>query len=120
MISCVPITPFILKCIFEQGKTVGIKLKLTTFEVRVRAKTLPYHIHKACDIARYAKEVNVLLSMDFGGICIDDMVYVQLLEKEMPLSLRLMGVKLSSLERTGNDGSVEKVYTMLLYCPTVR
>lgn len=57
MISCVPITHFILRRIFEQGKTVGIKLKLTTFEVRVRAKTLPYHIHKACDIARYAKEV---------------------------------------------------------------
>ncbi|CDH50289.1 dna-directed polymerase kappa [Lichtheimia corymbifera JMRC:FSU:9682] len=75
-----------------KGKTVGIKLKLTTFEVRVRAKTLPYHIHKACDIARYAKE---------------------LLEKEMPLSLRLMGVKLSSLERIGNDGSVEKFFRQI-------
>lgn len=31
----------------------------------------------------------------------------------MPLSLRLMGVKLSSLERIGNDGSVEKVYAVL-------
>ncbi|KAI9259622.1 hypothetical protein BDA99DRAFT_538582 [Phascolomyces articulosus] len=65
-----------------RGKTVGIKVKLTSFDVRVRAKTLPYSVYRAPDIAKAAKE---------------------LIAKEMPLSLRLMGVKLSSLESKNNN-----------------
>ncbi|KAI8150340.1 hypothetical protein BJV82DRAFT_548937 [Fennellomyces sp. T-0311] len=71
-----------------KGKTVGIKIKLTSFELRVRAKTLPYSVHKAADIAKVAKE---------------------LIAKEMPMSLRLMGVRLSSLETT-SDESVTKFF----------
>ncbi|KAG2217742.1 hypothetical protein INT45_002391 [Circinella minor] len=72
-----------------KGKTVGIKIKLTSFDVRVRAKTLPYSVYRASDIAKVAKE---------------------LIAKEMPVSLRLMGVKLSSLE-TKNTTSVKKFFS---------
>ncbi|KAM3586324.1 hypothetical protein VKS41_002847 [Umbelopsis sp. WA50703] len=58
------------------GKTIGLKIKLTSFEVRTRSKTLPGNIFKQEDIEKYAG---------------------QLLEKELPVSLRLMGVRLSSL-----------------------
>ena len=40
------------------GKTVGIKLKETSFEVRVRSKTFPSYISKKEDIARIAKSVS--------------------------------------------------------------
>ncbi|KAG0182349.1 hypothetical protein DFQ29_004589 [Apophysomyces sp. BC1021] len=39
-----------------KGKTVGIKLKLTSFESRTRARTLPSYVSNAADIARVAKE----------------------------------------------------------------
>ncbi|KAG2188881.1 hypothetical protein INT44_004021 [Umbelopsis vinacea] len=58
------------------GKTLGLKIKLTSFEVRTRAKTLPGNIYKQEDLEKYAS---------------------QLLEKELPVSLRLMGIRLSSL-----------------------
>ncbi|KAH8556279.1 hypothetical protein BGW37DRAFT_6820 [Umbelopsis sp. PMI_123] len=58
------------------GKTIGLKIKLTSFEVRTRAKTLPVSIYKQEDLEKYAG---------------------QLLEKELPVSLRLMGIRLSSL-----------------------
>ncbi|KAI9286914.1 hypothetical protein BC943DRAFT_275658 [Umbelopsis sp. AD052] len=58
------------------GKTLGLKIKLTSFEVRTRAKTLPGNIYKQEDLEKYAG---------------------QLLEKELPVSLRLMGIRLSSL-----------------------
>lgn len=46
-----------------RGKTIGIKLKLTTFSVRARAKTYPSYISSSKDIARITKEVSV----DEGG-----------------------------------------------------
>ncbi|KAG0194530.1 hypothetical protein DFQ28_009737 [Apophysomyces sp. BC1034] len=72
-----------------KGKTVGIKLKLTSFESRTRARTLPSYVSNAADIARVAKE---------------------LIAKEMPVSLRLMGVRLTSLQPVGHDDEgVKKV-----------
>ncbi|ORZ01306.1 hypothetical protein BCR43DRAFT_486727 [Syncephalastrum racemosum] len=76
-----------------KGKTVGLKIKLTSFEVRVRAKTMPYYVYRASDLARIAKE---------------------LLLKEMPVSLRLMGIKLSSLkDRTIDEDAVKKFFSVI-------
>ncbi|KAG2182457.1 hypothetical protein INT43_007387 [Umbelopsis isabellina] len=64
------------------GKTIGLKIKLTSFEVKTRAKTLPGNIFKQEDIEKYAG---------------------QLLEKELPVSLRLMGVRLSTLSSRDDE-----------------
>ncbi|KAI8331216.1 hypothetical protein BC941DRAFT_439331 [Chlamydoabsidia padenii] len=75
------------------GKTVGIKLKLTSFKVRARAKTFPSYISTSQDIARIAKE---------------------LLEKELPVNIRLMGIRLSSLHiPTSDDHGVKKYFTVV-------
>ncbi|OAD72093.1 hypothetical protein PHYBLDRAFT_23578, partial [Phycomyces blakesleeanus NRRL 1555(-)] len=42
-----------------KGKTIGIKLKLSSFELRVRSKTMPFYISSAEDIARIAGEVGL-------------------------------------------------------------
>jgi hypothetical protein len=39
------------------GKTIGLKIKLTSFEVRTRSKTLPGNIFKQEDIEKYAGQV---------------------------------------------------------------
>ncbi|RCI03224.1 hypothetical protein CU098_002733 [Rhizopus stolonifer] len=62
-----------------------------SFEVRIRSKTLPSYIWLAKDIEKIAK---------------------QLLAKEMPMNLRLMGVRLATLKPRGsNDESVLKYFT---------
>ncbi|KAI9323231.1 hypothetical protein BX666DRAFT_1884537 [Dichotomocladium elegans] len=73
-----------------KGKTIGIKLKLDTFEMRVRAKTLMSSVWKASEIARVAKE---------------------LVAKEMPISLRLMGIRVSSLEKKHDDHVTKFFFT---------
>jgi DNA polymerase kappa len=45
---------------FLQGRNIGIKLKHTSFELRVRSKTVPSAIWSAHDIERFAKEVKRL------------------------------------------------------------
>lgn len=71
------------------GRTIGIKLKLVTFEVKIRSKTLPSYIWSAKDIERIAKA---------------------LLLKELPVNIRLMGIRMSTMEQRGSeDKSVMKV-----------
>jgi DNA polymerase kappa len=41
------------------GKTIGLKIKLTSFEVRTRAKTLPVSIYKQEDLEKYAGQVSL-------------------------------------------------------------
>lgn len=71
------------------GRTIGIKLKLVTFEVKIRSKTLPSYIWLAKDIERIAKV---------------------LLLKELPVNIRLMGIRMSTMKQRGSeDKSVMKV-----------
>ncbi|PHZ10274.1 IMS-domain-containing protein [Rhizopus microsporus ATCC 52813] len=71
------------------GRNVGIKLKFASFEMRIRSKTLPTYTWSAKDIEKIAKK---------------------LLAKEMPMNLRLMGVRLANLKPRGSeDESVLKV-----------
>lgn len=73
------------------GRNIGIKIKFVSFEVRIRSKTLPSYIWLVKDIEKIAK---------------------QLLAKEMPMNLRLMGVRLATLKPRGsNDESVLKYFT---------
>lgn len=71
------------------GRNVGIKLKSVTYECRIRSKTFPSYIWKAKDIERIAKE---------------------LLIKELPINIRLMGIRISVMKPRGSeDESVMKV-----------
>lgn len=71
------------------GRNVGIKLKSVTYEVRIRSKTFPSYIWKAKDIERIAKG---------------------LLLKELPVNIRLMGIRMSTMKPRGTeDESVMKV-----------
>ncbi|CAO3589602.1 unnamed protein product [Absidia cylindrospora] len=76
-----------------RGKTVSIKLKLTSFTVRARAKTFPSYISSSKDIARIAKD---------------------LLEKELPVNIRLMGIRMSTLKPQANeDQGVKKYFSVV-------
>lgn len=71
------------------GRNIGIKLKMVTFEVKIRSKTLPTYIWTAKDIERIAKA---------------------LLLKELPVNIRLMGIRMSTMKQRGTeDQSVMKV-----------
>lgn len=71
------------------GKNVGIKIKFVSYEIRIRSKTLPSYIWTAEDIERIAKV---------------------LLLKEIPMNIRLMGIRVSSMKQRGSeDESVRKV-----------
>ncbi|KAK4509217.1 uncharacterized protein ATC70_007567 [Mucor velutinosus] len=73
------------------GRNVGIKLKAVTYESRIRSKTFPSYIWKAKDIERIAKE---------------------LLIKELPINIRLMGIRISIMKPRGSeDESVMKYFT---------
>ncbi|KAI9304290.1 hypothetical protein BJ944DRAFT_267053 [Cunninghamella echinulata] len=72
-----------------KGKTVGIKLKLDTFAVRARAKTFPHYISDSKEIAKIAKK---------------------LLDNELPISIRLMGIRMSTLKPKANDDYGVKKY----------
>ncbi|CAO3609199.1 unnamed protein product [Mucor fragilis] len=73
------------------GRNVGIKLKSVTYESRIRSKTFPSYIWKAKDIERIAKE---------------------LLIKELPINIRLMGIRISIMKPRGSeDESVMKYFT---------
>jgi DNA polymerase kappa len=80
------------------GKTVGLKIKLTSFEVRTRAKTLPSNIYKQEDLEKYASQVCYGMRGWYDAFYVHTTHHCpQLLEKELPVSLRLMGIRLSSL-----------------------
>ncbi|CAG8608678.1 13131_t:CDS:10 [Ambispora gerdemannii] len=64
-----------------EGRTISLKFKLKSFELFTRAKTLPKYIHSADDLYKYG---------------------IQILEAEMPLDLRLLGLRLAAL-RDRND-----------------
>ncbi|GAU94894.1 hypothetical protein RvY_06593-2 [Ramazzottius varieornatus] len=64
------------------GKTVSIKIKLVTFEVRTRAQTVPRLIHQTEDIYPVAKKL-----LDH-----------EIKEAKGKLELRLMGVRMSQLQ----------------------
>ncbi|KAG9302382.1 hypothetical protein G9A89_011432 [Geosiphon pyriformis] len=66
-----------------EGRNISLKLKLTSFKLFTRAKTIPKYIHSAEDLFYYGK---------------------QILEAEFPLDLRLMGLRLSTL-RNRDEGS---------------
>ncbi|KAI8327573.1 hypothetical protein EDC96DRAFT_531684 [Choanephora cucurbitarum] len=75
------------------GRNLNIKLKSVTYEVRIRSKTFPSHIWTATDIYRFAK---------------------QLLMKELPVNIRLMGIRVSNLKQRGSeDESVMKYFSKL-------
>ncbi|KAK9820063.1 hypothetical protein WJX72_005623 [[Myrmecia] bisecta] len=60
-----------------KGKTITLKLKTTKFELRTRAITLPVHVSSAEDILAPA---------------------LRLLRVELPLELRLMGIRMSNFK----------------------
>ena len=76
-----------------RGKTLTLKLKLTTFEVRTRAVTLDRYIHTAEDIL-------------VAGL--------KLLRAELPVELRLMGLRMSHFyeepKREPGQPSLEDVF----------
>ncbi|KAI7896710.1 uncharacterized protein EV154DRAFT_434804 [Mucor mucedo] len=75
------------------GKNISIKIKFVTYEVRIRSKSLPSSIWTAKDIERIAKP---------------------LLIKELPMNIRLMGIRISSMKQRGTeDESVRKYFTKL-------
>lgn len=57
-----------------KGKTLTLKLKTTAFEVRTRAQSLPQHIGTAAEI---------------------EAVALRLLREELPIEIRLMGMRIS-------------------------
>lgn len=65
-----------------RGRTLTLKLKTSCFEVRTRAVTLPYYICSSEDILKHAKK---------------------LLKAELPVSLRLMGLRMSHFSE-GREG----------------
>ncbi|KAI8379039.1 hypothetical protein BD560DRAFT_389366 [Blakeslea trispora] len=75
------------------GRNLNIKLKSVTYEVRIRSKSFPSPIWTATDIYRFAK---------------------QLLIKELPVNIRLMGIRVSTLKQRGSeDRSVMTYFSKL-------
>jgi DNA polymerase kappa len=77
-----------------KGKTLTLKLKLTTFEVRTRAVTLPRYVHTAEDILA-------------AGL--------KLLRAELPVEIRLMGLRMShfyeEMKRAPDQPSLQDVFS---------
>jgi len=69
------------------ARVLTIKLKTVDFDVRTRAMTLPKYIHKQADILKYA---------------------LQLLQAELPVSLRLMGLRMNSLASRNQEHGIER------------
>ncbi|XP_015901598.3 DNA polymerase kappa isoform X1 [Ziziphus jujuba] len=63
------------------GRTLTLKLKTASFEVRTRAVTLPKYISSSEEILKHASK---------------------LLKAELPVSLRLIGLRVSHLNENGN------------------
>ena len=63
-----------------KARTLTLKLKATTFEVRTRAQTLPQPVWAAEDILQAA---------------------LKLLAAEMPIEIRLMGIRMSHFVEVG-------------------
>ncbi|KAI9357087.1 hypothetical protein BD770DRAFT_389022 [Pilaira anomala] len=75
------------------GRNIGIKLKSVSYEIRIRSKTMPSYIWTAKDIEKVAKE---------------------LLQKELPVNIRLMGLRMSTMKKRGHeDESLRKYFTKL-------
>lgn len=71
------------------GRNIGIKLKSVNYEIRIRSKTVPSYIWTAKDIEKVARE---------------------LLQKELPVNIRLMGLRMSTMKKRGHeDESLRKV-----------
>ncbi|GIL83396.1 hypothetical protein Vretifemale_12223, partial [Volvox reticuliferus] len=64
-----------------EGRNLTLKLKLSSFEVRTRAATLPRHLRKASDMLP---------------------TVLRLLRAEGPLELRLMGVRMAALRKVNS------------------
>jgi len=75
-----------------KGKTLTVKLKNVDFQVRSRSITLPKYICSASDICQYASDI---------------------IKLEMPLRLRLMGIRMSQLQQKKEPlctGSIEELF----------
>lgn len=81
------------------GRNIGIKLKMVTFEVKIRSKTLPTYIWTAKDIERIAKA---------------------LLLKELPVNIRLMGIRMSTMKQRGTEDQSVMKYLKKISFPEVK
>ncbi|KAI9144034.1 hypothetical protein BKA69DRAFT_1057838 [Paraphysoderma sedebokerense] len=72
-----------------KGKTLTLKLKYTNFQVVTRAKTLPRFIYTVDDLYSYGK---------------------QILQGELPVKLRLMGLRMSALESRDKEGGIAELF----------
>jgi nucleotidyltransferase/DNA polymerase involved in DNA repair len=101
-----------------KGKTVTLKLKTTDFKVMTRSKTSAAFLHKSEDIFKLAKYVRRIDSF-FPEIKASNLNFEQLLLEELKkserLSLRLMGVRMSTLSsRSVEDGDIAKYFSSSL------
>ncbi|KZV50557.1 DNA polymerase kappa [Dorcoceras hygrometricum] len=75
------------------GKTLTLKLKTSSFEVRTRAVTLPRYIFSIEDILKHA---------------------MMLLKAELPASLRLMGLRMSQFSEDGKCDRTQKTLSSFI------
>ena len=70
-----------------RGKTITVKLKTTEFETKTRAHSLDFYTDDVQVITKYA---------------------LQILRKEMPIKIRLLGVRLSGLEQKQPQSKLQR------------
>ena len=80
-----------------KGRTVTVKLKTNEFEVRTRSITLRRNVTSAEDLFEHASQVGTLVPYVIFDHVSTSCTSFQLLEAELPVCLRLLGVRISHL-----------------------